>query len=609
MDSVERIYEEFDSYPWSSDKEFQEGLGHIQGSHKINNNGDLELLRAKHFYFSKFKHRFDLEGYLMYKSKKENEEQEASFKRMEAYDFDNDREYISKLPAIIHDWLEQQSKGLWDKEKLDTEFAKAKAFYYNSQIEKINLDAYFVWKASLQQTDKVVCPYANLWQNKSKASPVEQINGASFIMSDKPKGSGAEIITLSSPKSQNVLSVDRLYEFDACIREGIHDSQVTSLFISTTIADTSVPDSVDTQVIRTYDTKIVSKGLAYQETSDIVSGSDLRQNSLHKISDAYMSTVKTLLDPSFSKLIVSVSNGEVPLNSVYLLLNSRYMRIITENALLDFQLKVSHAPIPPLLLFSMARARSKQPLPAAFDMYLSLAAPSHSRLRGPELLKLSLADAFVPEAKIGDAIDMAKKLAVCPAPDTSAAVQLAMATYHTYAGPDRFSVWENSIKATFEDAKTFDELVARLQQTDNNWSKAILNHWKTLPPVLLRVIFRAVRDSSNMNPIEVLDLESRLNAKWRQTKDYRLWLQNQSTWTSEDLDKEVDFYFDALELPESQDNVVYHAPQPKEDHIAVCPVTGQKAESGNACPVASIQKACPVTGKTSSSKCPITAAH
>ncbi|KAI8366344.1 hypothetical protein EDC96DRAFT_608050 [Choanephora cucurbitarum] len=596
MDSVEQIYEEFNSYPWDSDQAFQEELEPIQVKQATDNPKDLTLLRAKHLYFSKFKQCFDLEDYLHYEAEKKTKEQEASFRRMEEYDFDHDTGYTNTLPLIIHNWLEQQSNGLWDKEKLDTEFTKVKAFYYNSQVEKMDIDAYFAWKASLQQNDKVVCPYANLWQNKSIASPVEQINGASFVMSEKPKGTGAEILTLSSPKSQNVFSIDRLHELDTRLKEGVHDSQVTSFFISTTIADSSV----DTQTTGTCDTKVVSKGLAYQETSQLVSGSDLRQNSLHTLSRAYMDTVNYLLDPSFSKLTVSISNGQVPLDSVYLLLNFRFMRVITENALLDFQLKVSHAPIPPLLLFSMARTRSKQPLPAGFDLYLSLAAPNHSRLRGPELLRLGLADVFVPEAKLGDAIDIAKKLAVCPAPDTSAAIQLAMAIYHTYAGPNRFSVWEKSIETVFGDPKTFDDLENRLRQINNHWSKAILAHWQTLPPVLLRVIFRAVKETSSMDPVEVLNFENTLNAKWRQTEDYRAWLRNQLVWTSDSLEQEVDSYFTTLELPASKESVVYKPPQIEEDTMAVCPVTGQKASLGNVCPV---------TGQTSSNGCPVAAVH
>ena len=133
-------------------------------------------------------------------------------------------------------------------------------------------------------------------------------------------------------------------------------------------------------------------------------------------------------------------------------------------------------------------------------------------------------------------------------------------------------------------------------------------HWQTLPPVLLRVIFRAVKEASRMDAIEVLNFENKLNAKWRQTEDYRAWLRNQSVWTSEHLEKEVDSYFMALELPASKESVVYKPPQSEEDNMTLCPVTGQKASSGNVCPVASNQNVCPVTGQTSSNGCPVAAA-
>lgn len=79
-----------------------------------------------------------MEAYLKYEQEKlqkqhelHNEQQEELFKRLEDYDYENDTNYTKGLPNIIHGWLEQQAKGgLWDKEKLDLEFSKAKAFYY-----------------------------------------------------------------------------------------------------------------------------------------------------------------------------------------------------------------------------------------------------------------------------------------------------------------------------------------------------------------------------------------------------------------------------------------------------------------------------------------------
>lgn len=271
-------------------------------------------------------------------------------------------------------------------------------------------------------------------------------------MIEKPKGTGAETLTLSSPKSQNVYSVSRLKEYMSAIKDGQSDDRVTSLFITATVADSS--NLLDmTELIETKDTKVISSGLAYDETSRLVSGSDSRQVSLEKLAFEYYHLVRYLTgqrkDP---KLIITFSNGQIPLNAVYLTLGLGFMRVITEYSLLDFTLSLSHAPIPPLLLLYLARVRTNaaaKPLPNGLEMYLALAAPEYAKLRGPEILRLCLADVFVPEAKLSDAFEMAKKMAVCPGSDTNAAIQLALAIHHTYAGPNRLQVWQDNIEKVF----------------------------------------------------------------------------------------------------------------------------------------------------------------
>lgn len=315
--------------------------------------------------------------------------------------------------------------------------------YNNSRIEKVNLVEYFTWKAK-NETNKPSCPFANLWQNKS-IGPVDQINAPSFIVTEKK---GPLIVTLSSPKSRNIFSVGRLQDLESALKDGVNDSKVTSLFITATVADSSHPDD-SKQRIETKDTKILSCGLAYDQTSKLVSGSELRQASLNKLADTYYKLAHDLIESK--KLTVTFSNGQIPLDSVYLTLCLGFMRVITEHALLIFTLELSHAPIPPLLLLAMARTRTKEtkPLPDGMELYLALAAPEYSKLRGPELLRLGLADVFVPEAKLSDAFTTAKNMAVCPPPDTTASVQLALAIHHTYSGPNRLSVWEEQIKIVF----------------------------------------------------------------------------------------------------------------------------------------------------------------
>lgn len=61
-----------------------------------------------------------------------DKQQEELFQRIDDYDYEKDEKYTSGLPNIIKGWLTEQSKGLWDKERMDWEFIRAKAYYYNS---------------------------------------------------------------------------------------------------------------------------------------------------------------------------------------------------------------------------------------------------------------------------------------------------------------------------------------------------------------------------------------------------------------------------------------------------------------------------------------------
>lgn len=147
--------------------------------------------------------------------------------------------------------------------------------------------------------------------------------------------------------------------------------------------------------------------------------------------------------------------------------------------------------------------------------------------------------------------------------------------------------------------ESFEILQSRLKETNNTWSNNILKHWETLPPTLLKVIFKAVTELKDKSPLEILDLEKQLNAKWRQTDDYQKWLESGTEWVTSD---NVDFYFDKLEMPDTDDVVVYEAPQETQDETPmVCPVTGQS--SGAVCPVTGQSSAasasCPVTGQSS----------
>ncbi|KAI8078326.1 hypothetical protein BDF21DRAFT_452671 [Thamnidium elegans] len=604
---MEKVYETFNRYPWDTDKLFQAGLDSIIETIPKTNQDDLveqaQLLKAKHFYFSRFQQDFDLESYLQYEQEKlDQKRNQQQFDRLEKYDYDHDEDYTKGLPNIIRGWVQDQTvNGLWDKEKLQLEFSKAKAFYYVARVEKVDLNAYFSYKAKKEQQNKPACPFANKWMNKGKLGPVKQTNGVSFVVTERTQG--PETITLSSPKTKNILSTHRLKDIQSALNKAEANSNVTSIFVTTTVADTSNPFEINER-IETKDTKLMSCGLAYNETAAL--GSDTnRQVSINHLSTTYYNLVRSVLARKDPKLIVTFSNGQIPLNAAYLTLCLGFMRVITEHSLLVFTLDLSHAPIPPLLLLATAcgRARTTKPLPAGLDLYLALAAPDYAKLRGPELVYLGLADTFVPETKLADTFDIAKNMAICTAPDTNASIQLALAIHHTYSGPNRLTVWEKYIESVFGAATSFEDLKQRLESHNTPWSKNILKHWSTLPPTLLDVIFKAVKQCQTLtNPIKILDLEKKLNQRWRQSKDYQQWIDGKQDW----VDTCTDFYLEQDENVDLDQELVlvYEVPQQveeEEEETVVCPVTGQKS-AGSICPVKGMQEVqikCPVTGQVS----------
>ncbi|KAI8970707.1 hypothetical protein BDB01DRAFT_814354 [Pilobolus umbonatus] len=600
--STQEIFIQFKRYDWKTDRVFEAGLNedlkrslYSPGEEDIMHS--IRLLKAKHFYFSKFQHKFDLEEYLEYEQQQLLKSQEEEFEKMEAYEYNEDEEYLSGLGKIIPRWLEVAS--VWSKEKLESEITKAKAYYYHSKIAPIDLNAYWKWKEAKEQKNQPVCPFASTWQYKNKVIPSLPFNGRQFISTERPKGKGALKITLSSPRTHNTLTVTRLDQMYDTINITEKDEKITTIFMTSNISH--VGNSMDfNEQIETKDSKIVSSGLALKETSEIISNADQLRSSLDYMGDKYYHLVKYLMQNA--KKIVSFTNGLIPVNAVYCFLSVGFLRVITEHTLVDIQLKLSHAPIPPLLLLNMCRLHSQKALPKGLELYLALASPDYSKLRGPELLRIGLADIFIPEIKLNDVLDISKTMASCPEPHTTSAVQLALSIHQTYAGPNRISVWENKIESLFGSATTFEALEEGLRKDNSKWSQSILNHWQRMPPTLLRVIFKAINQTRSMAPSEILVLERSLNSYWRQTKDYEEWLKEGSRWAQgKEVEETVDSYFRCTSLSHNVAPVIYEAIE-KEEEVPVCPVTGQRATAaGEGCPSQKgMNDVCPVTGQQAS---------
>ncbi|CAO3641900.1 unnamed protein product [Cunninghamella blakesleeana] len=629
-----KVFEAFKTYEWEKDKVYIAGINNILKSTLVSNsdkqsdtvlNKEYEqfqqLLQARHFYFSKFKEPFSFEEYLNY----ENEiEKEKVYERMEKHDFDNDEKFIQGLPNIIKQWVQQQIKDgengkLWNKSKLDLEFNKTKAFYYSSCVESMDIVGYFTWKNEKEENNLPACPFANLWQNKGKATIENKIISDEFLSIEKPKINGPTVLTMASPRSHNVLTVSRLNQINKAFKEALGDDKSTSVLITATVNEKTVQEDHPDRV-QTTDTKVISSGLAYEATQQHYKNESSASATIaiDHLGSVYYQTIENLLIQNntilSSKLALTFINGEIPYNSSYLLLWPGFIRVATEHALLRCHLTPSHSPIPPLLLLHMCylRKKEKNQLPSGLQTYLALAPPELGCLRSPELMHLGLIDIFIPELQLNEAFTNAKRMALCPQPLTGTAIQLALSIQHGYPGPQRIGVWKDEIAKVFGTDDDFETVVEKLKEINNKWSQQILNHWNTLPPALLKTVFKASRNLENKSPSEIIKLEEKLNRKWRQTSDYQEFLKGGKEWN---VDQDISFYFDDVDADSDEkekDTFVYEVTEKDFEDVpkaAVCPVTGQSSSvpsaTASGCPFSNSSlnntdngATCPVTGQS-----------
>ncbi|KAI9015807.1 hypothetical protein CLU79DRAFT_764781 [Phycomyces nitens] len=622
-----QAFQDFKAYPWHEDQVFQAGLATITkgreanqptltcNTNKLAGQSDLankddvlqahELLKAKHYYFSRFKQPFELEQFLAYEKEllalESKENKIMAYERMDTYDYENDSKYQNGLPAAIQTWISgQEPHSNWDKEILDQQFLKTKAIYYNSHVEQVDLGGYLIWKRNSQAKSQPACPFANLWKNRGKVAPQEQTTCASFITVEKPPLiGGPTFINLSSPKSKNVLTVKRLDDINKAFKEAIENPKVTSLFFTATVADSATNEPLlDSTPLCTKDTKVVSRGLAYEDTHNAVAANTLYnlQASQDTLEATYHAISLGLYQAE--KPMVWFINGDVPRSAAYMYLGNVFVRVITENTLIDLGIRPGHAPFSALGLFQSRLSKAPRPLPRGTGLYLALAPPELGRLRAPELLRLGVADVFVPELRLQETIESAKQMGICPLPDTMKAVQIALLSQHVYSGPDRLGVWEKEIENIFGAAETFDELESSLQKTNNKWSNSILEYWKQLPSILLRVMFRLVHKIKDATLVDLHKIEHDMNTQWRHSKDYQQWLSQECAWEETD-EEHVEVYFSSIQTPPAGEKLIYEAPEEKIEIPAACPMSGIKSDA-----------MCPVTGKKSNGsdegpKCPM----
>ncbi|KAG2185073.1 hypothetical protein INT43_000986 [Umbelopsis isabellina] len=610
-------FHEFHSYDWDNDVEFQKGLQAIYSDGPAN---DEELLKAKQFYFSRKKHHINLDQYRQFEEylersmpEKSEEEEETVFDRFDKYSFSSDERFLNGLPSIVAGIAKSKPGATVDKTFYDREMLKAKAFYFSKFVEKLDLGEYLSWK----ETKKVApaCPYAHLWQNKGvrETTELDQDDDV-FLKTEQPiTSSGALTITFSSPQSDNLLTCERLKELQETVGLAKNNDTYTSVIIASNCKQEKTPDSGPDEPITNVDHKSLSSGLAFNETATEC-GKDLNvlQSSMDFLQARYYSLVKDIGNyiKDEEKPVFHLIDGKVPFSAACLYFLPNQLRIVTEHALLTLGINsLSHAPIPPLYVLNgiqkAANSKAARVPPRGSALYVALAPPELILLRGPELLRLGLADYFVPDAKYVDTLKEMRNNAPCPAPHTLEAVKVVLEMNKAYAGPDKIGVWEKEIEKVFDGCQNSQDLLDKLDEMEKPWSRTIAHHLRQQSPTLLEMVIQAVKlvTEHSISLEECLDLEDRLNAIWRTTSDYKTFASRDTSTDMGDLswsplDSTVIDNLESLKKPAfSQEDIsqFHWSPEPSaanaentdsdaassevdEDEIFVCPVTGLRGK-------------------------------
>jgi Enoyl-CoA hydratase/isomerase len=399
------------------------------------------------------------------------------------------------------------------------------------------------------------------------------------------------------------------------VDQAMSDSKYSALIITSRCSQIAVPEQDPEAPITNFDHKTISAGLALKETL-LECDDDIEavQSSLESLQNDYYSLVKLLerKDDS-SKPVFNIIDGEIPFSASHFYLSPKQNRVITEHAFTYFGINsYSNAPIPPLGLLKCISNQDKSARvpPKGSALYISLAPPNLLLLRGPELLRLGMADYFIPDAKYVDTLKEMKNNAPCPAPHTEEAVKVVLEMHKAYAGPDKIGVWQKEIEEVFGDFPSVSQILERLRDIKKPWSDGIIQHLEKQSPTLLEVIVRAVNQVMNqdMSLEACIDLEQQLNIQWRRTSDFKLVVADQieensghiSSWadldsvvvnrmfsepttllpTAEYKIKEYRLVMPSTESNEEVENVEAATTTTSEDdeEIFVCPVTGMRGK-------------------------------
>lgn len=427
-----------------------------------------------------------------------------------------------------------------------------------------------------------------------------------FLKVEEPTTSrGAFTLTITAPRTNNILTCERLQELETQIHKAINDDTYTAIILASHCTQSEVPERDPAQPITNVDHKSISAGLALKETvEDCEHDLEVTANSIDHLQDTYYSLLKELEQHTGDnkKPVFQLIDGAIPFSAAQYYLSPGQTRIITEHSYVSLGIdSFSHAPIPPLHILShIARStkdKATRAPPQGSALFVALAPTDLLLLRGPELLRLGLADYFIPDSKYIDTLKEMKNNAPCPAPHTREAIKVVLEMNKAYAGPDKVGVWAKEIEQVFGASSSLEDIYDNLGQISKAWSKTIVGHLKAQSPTLLEMVVRAINrvTEEDLGWDECIELEAKLNAHWRRTQDYKMVVEghkisepNSPLWPDLDLDF-VTGIFESTRPPLLQNKIKdYHIIEvttttteeetSDDEEIFVCPVTGMRGK-------------------------------
>ncbi|KAG0232357.1 hypothetical protein BGW42_008226 [Actinomortierella wolfii] len=449
-------FHRFHAYKWDEDTSFQAGLEAITQNQP--SPSEATLLKIKQYYFStRLGIRIDLDHYLDWRKHLEKPTDDPNvpiFKRFDAYDFDTDARFQQGLPTLISQ-LVKDGKNALDKEGLQKEMTKAKAFYYSRFVEPFDLLAYLNWKEMSKSQQGPACPFAHLWQNKGKGGGNELPDDPrQFVTTKSPVSTGALQLHVHSPGTQNKLTTGRMAKLSKIVTEAVPSDTVTSILWTVNSGTSSLANRDPESLIVTKDEKWFSGGVVAPKDADIS-----QQQEVLKQYYTLVNQVLTLSQKS-EKPVMTVIDGMVALSSAYLAFAPTGQVVISENAALAFtpsdtlrgserQIENPFAGLYLLGIIQSGRLEANATRPLAKGTGLYLAFNPDYILRGPDLKKLGLANYFIPSKKRKDIEESVMAVAGCPPPHTAKAVRMALNAEVEYPGPAKIDVWRDEVAECF----------------------------------------------------------------------------------------------------------------------------------------------------------------